>query len=194
MTTATASIRPANRSETAALAGVIAEAFDQYPWTRWSIPEEDYSRRLTELQALYLRYALDEGVVLVDEQLDGVIALLPPTAAPPSEEFQGRVAELHGARMADVASTSLPAAPSGYWILETLGVRPECQGAGLGRALVRAGLSAVSASAGRGVALETSDERNVRLYERVGFTVCATTQADRGLVVYSMVHRGTGSA
>lgn len=193
MTTSTApSIRSANRDETAILAGVLAEAFAQYPWTRWAIPAEDYSRRLTELQDLYLRYALDEGVVLVDEQLGGVIALLPPTAARPSEGFQQRVAELHGARFAAVASTSLPAAPEGYWSLETLGVHPERQGEGLGQALIRAGLGAVSTSALHGVALETSDERNVRLYERAGFSVSSTTRVDDGPMVYSMVLRGPG--
>ncbi|NYI75951.1 GNAT family N-acetyltransferase [Nocardioides panzhihuensis] len=142
---------------------------------------------MTELQDLYLRYALDEGVVLVDEQLGGVIALLPPTAARPSEEFQQRVVELHGARFTAVASTSLPAAPEGHWSLETLGVHPERQGEGLGQALIHAGLGAVSTSAHHGVALETSDERNVRLYERAGFSVCATTRVDDGPMVYSMV-------
>lgn len=191
MTTSTApSIRSANRNETAVLAGVLAEAFAQYPWTRWAIPAEDYSRRLTELQDLYLRYALDEGVVLVDEQLGGVIALLPPTAAQPSKEFQERVAELHGARFEDVASISLPTAPEEYWSLETLGVHPARQGAGLGRALICAGIGVVAASAQHGVALETSDQRNVLLYERAGFSLSATTSVDDGLMVYSMLHRG----
>ena len=192
MTTSTApSIRSANRDETAVMARVLAEAFAQYPWTRWAIPAEDYSRRLTELQDLYLRYALDEGVVLVDKQLGGVIALLPPTAARPSKELQERVAELHGARFAAVASTILPAAPEGYWSLETLGVRPERQRAGLGQALIRAGLGVVAASAQHGVALETSDQSNVRLYERTGFSVSATTSVEDSLVVYSMVRRGS---
>ncbi|GGA60296.1 N-acetyltransferase [Pseudoclavibacter endophyticus] len=174
-----------------AAARVLAEAFECYPWTRWAIPADGYSRRLLELQSLYLSYALDEGVVLVDEQLGGVIALLPPTAAPPSEEFQERVAQLHGDRLTVVGEVRLPPSPEGYWTLETLGVRPDRQGAGLGGALVRAGLDIASKSTLHGVALETSDERNVRLYERVGFAVTAVTTIDRGPVVYSMVCEGT---
>lgn len=180
-------IRPATPGDIDIATGALSEAFHTYAWTRWSIPEQGYSRRLAELQGLYLRYALTEGVVLVDEQVDGVIALLPPTADSPSDEFQRRVALLHGARFPDLVRTVLPPAPQGYWTLATLGVRPACQGAGLGGSLVRAGLDVVAGSGHAGIALETSDERNVRLYERAGFVVVATTLIDGGPVVHSMV-------
>lgn len=36
------------------------------------------------------------------------------------------------------------------------------------------------------VALETSDERNVRLYQRLGFGIDATTDIPDGPVVFSM--------
>lgn len=183
-------IRPAHRDEISTLAGVLARAFDQYTWTRWSVPAEGYSRRLVELQDLYLRYALGEGTVLAESALGGVVALLPPAAPAPSYQMQVRVAELHGDRLADVASADLPTVPEGWWTLETLGVLPERQGAGLGGALIRAGLDAVSGRGGEGVALETSDLRNVSLYERAGFTVRATTRVDQGPTVYSMGHGG----
>lgn len=167
------------------IADLLAEAFADYPWTRWSIPTDGYSWRLRELQRLYLAYALRDGVVLVNHEVDGVIALLPPTAGLPAE-LQSRVAELFGERIDAVAEAELPPAPSGYWTLETVGVRPSCQGAGLGRRLVRAGLETVDASGGLGVALETSADENVRLYERCGFAVVATTQVKDGPVVHSM--------
>lgn len=178
-------IRPALEGDLDAAADLLAEAFADYPWTRWSIPTDGYSWRLRELQRLYLSYALRDGVVLVDDGVDGVIALLSPTAELPAE-LQSRAVELFGDRIDAVAKVELPAAPSGYWTLETVGVRPSRQGAGLGARLVRAGLDAVDSSGGVGVALETSADANVRLYERCGFAVFATTQINDGPVVHSM--------
>lgn len=173
------SIRMAVPSDLDAASEVLADAFENYPWTRWSIPEDSFLARLAALQALYLKYALSEGVVLVEEQIDGVIALLPPNVPEPSRECQARVADLHGDRLDVVARANLPPAPEGCWTVETVGVRPERQGAGIGTELVRAGLDVVAASGGVGVALETSLDSNVRLYERVGFDVTATRDRPR---------------
>lgn len=180
-------IRRAVAIELESAADVLAEAFDDYPWTRWSIPEADYSSRLRELQHLYLSYAQTEGIVLVGgvEGVDGVIALLPPTATPPPE-LEARVMELLGDRLDVVAQANLPAAPGTSWTLETVGVHPSEQGTGLGTNLIHAGLAAVAAAGGIGVALETSSDSNVRLYERCGFVVAATTRIDGGPTVHSM--------
>ncbi|WP_102157413.1 GNAT family N-acetyltransferase [Zhihengliuella halotolerans] len=194
-TTAGFDVRAATSGDLKTASEVLALAFENYPWTRWSIPEDDFSRRLAGLQELYLSYALSAGVVLVEDQVHGVIALLPPDAPAPSEDFQGRVAELHGDRLDVVARASLPPAPDDHWTVETVGVRPERQGTGLGAALIRAGLDVVEAAGGAGVALETSSDANVRLYERFGFVVTATSRIDQGPVVHSMVlGGGTGMA
>lgn len=180
-------IRPATASDLDAAADTLAAAFDAYPWTRWTIPHDGYPDRLRRLQRLYLGYALDEGIVLVDDELRAVIALLPPDAPEPAAQMQQQVAALHGDRLEVVAAADVPAQPDGAWNLATVGVRPDSQGAGLGGATVAAGLAAVGDAA---VALETSDERNVRLYQRSGFAVTATTRIERGPVVYSMLrHR-----
>ncbi len=170
-------------------AGTLAAAFDAYPWTRWSIPEDGYPERLHRLQRMYLGYAFDHGVVLVTTDRRGVIALLPPDVPEPDGRFQTEVAGLHGDRLAAVARAQTPAFPAGAWNLATLGVHPDSQGKGLGSSLVRAGLAVVDSKtlAGARVALETSDDRNVMLYERAGFVVTATTPVDTGLVVHSML-------
>ncbi|MEB4615877.1 GNAT family N-acetyltransferase, partial [Leucobacter sp. M11] len=160
--------------------------FFEYPWTRWALPEEDYAQRLEETQRLYLRHALDHGLVVVEDGGRAVAAFLPADAPAPAEAVQRRVAELHGDRLAALASLALPAAPAGSWTLETVGVDPAHQGAGLGTAVTRAGLGYIDAR-GDVVALETSDERNVRLYERLGFAVVAHTEVPGGPGVTSMV-------
>lgn len=170
-------------------AGTLAAAFDAYPWTRWSIPQDGYRERLHRLQRMYLGYAFDHGVVLVTTDRLGVIALLPPDVPEPDDRFQAEVAGLHGDRLAAFARAQTPAPPAGAWNLATLGVHPGRQGRGLGSSLVRAGLAVVDGRTppGARVALETSDDRNVMIYERVGFVVTATTPVDTGLVVHLML-------
>ncbi|WP_332459821.1 GNAT family N-acetyltransferase [Nocardiopsis gilva] len=58
------------------------------------------------------------------------------------------------------------------WFLCSLGVDPDRQGSGLGRAVIRPGLEAAD-SAGLSSFLETSDKRNVRFYRNFGFEVSA---------------------
>lgn len=180
-------IQRAAATDLEAAAATLAAAFDAYPWTRWSIPQAGYTERLEQLQRLYLQFAHEHGIVLVADGARGVLALLPPDAPEPPPDFQQRVADLHGDRLEVLVQADIPAQPGGAWNLATLGVAPDHQGQGLGGALVDAGLAAVSAvDAAAGTALETSDERNVRLYERSGFTVTATTSIPDGPVVYSM--------
>ncbi|MDO3403080.1 GNAT family N-acetyltransferase [Mycolicibacterium neoaurum] len=180
-------IKRAAATDLEASAATLAAAFDSYPWTRWSIPQDGYAERLERLQRLYLEFALQHGIVLVADEVRGVLALLPPDAPEPPPDFQQQVADLHGDRLEVLGQVDIPAQPENAWNLATLGVHPDSQGRGLGGALVEAGLAAVSTvDAAAGTALETSDERNVRLYERSGFTVTATTSIPDGPVVYSM--------
>lgn len=168
---------------------MLTEAFADYSWTRWAIPSDGYLWRLRESQRLYLSYALDAGVVLVDHDVSGVIALLPHTAEFP-DSLQPRIVELFRDRLEAAAKAGLPAPPAGYWTLETLGVRPSDQGAGLGTRLVRAGLDLSDKAGAPGVALSTSSDSNVRLYERSGFAVSETTHINEVLVVHSMSGSG----
>lgn len=175
-------VRLATAADLSSAADVLAEAFLEYPWTRYVIPEEDYPARLRELQHLYLEHALSHGIVAVTEDLDGVIALLPPDAGDPDEAVLERIFALHGDRISRLQPGADDAVPpeggdSAAWTLETIGVRPAGQGRGLGGALVAFGLAEACARGARAVRLETSDERNVRLYQRHGFNV--TGRADR---------------
>lgn len=191
-------IARAGAADLDAAAHTLAAAFESYAWTRWSIPADDYPVRLQRLQRLYLGHALEHGIVLVGGigagDVDGVIAVLSPSAPAPSDALQAQVAELHGARLAVVAAADTPPLPDGVWNLATLGVHPEAQGHGLGAALIGAALAEVDASRMTAdTALETSDDRNVRLYERAGFTVTATTQIPDGPTVYTMLREAVSA-
>lgn len=180
------SVREATVADIPSAARTLAVAFDDYPWTRWSIPEEQYAARLEELQAVYLRHALTCGVVLVDDAVEGVAALLPPGAPAPADEDQARIMRLLGDRLETFLAAELPPRPAGAWELATLGVHPSNRGLGLGSALLAAGLDQADRR-GEPVALETSDPRNVVLYSRHGFSLTATTRIPAGPAVHSML-------
>lgn len=182
---APAAVRPAAAADLPALAKVLSEAFAEYPWTRWSIPTEDYEQRLEHLQELYLGHALAHGLVFTDDARTSVAAFLPPDAPELPGELQEVVGELHGDRLSRLLELSLPQGPAEAWSLATVGVSPASQGRGLGSAVTRAGLAAIDERHAP-VSLETSSEDNVRLYLRLGFAVDATTQVPDGPIVYSM--------
>lgn len=184
-------VHRATTADIPAAAQTLALAFEQYPWTRWSIPDEGYADRLEALQRIYLEHALACGLVLVAGDADGVVALMPPEAPAPTDEAQTRIAALLGERLPLLLAAELPRTPSGAWELATLGVHPSSWGHGIGGALLAHALREVGQAGPVPVALETSDPRNVTLYSRHGFAVTATTRIPAGPVVYSMVRPGT---
>lgn len=180
------SIRNATHSDLAHAAAALAAAFESYPWTRWSIPSENYSARLEQLQAIYLTHAVQHGVVVVSDDLAGVAAMLPPGAPDPAESLQLEIAELMGDRLGPVFGVELPPRIEKSWDLATIGVRPERAGQGLGSRLLDECMRQVAASPFPRISLETSAERNVSLYKRHGFEVGHRTQIADGPLVYTM--------
>lgn len=179
-------VRDATAADVPRAARTLSAAFDDYPWTRWSIPAAHYAERLEELQGLYLLHALGYGFVLVDDEQRGVAAFLPPDAPEPSVVAQGRIAELLGDRLPALAATELPERPAESWDLATIGVHPDNWGQGVASAIIAEGLRRLDDSRAA-TSLETSDARNVALYSRHGFTVTATTEIPNGPVVHSML-------
>lgn len=167
----TPSPRLATRDDLAPAADVLAAAFHDYPWTRYVVPEEDYAARLRGLQSLYLAHALEHGILVVSGDGDGVIALLPSDAPAPADTVMARIVELHGDRIDRLGSAAAEPDGEGTWALETLGVRADARGRGVGSALIAHSLCLAAEAGAATVRLETSDERNVRLYERHGFHV-----------------------
>ncbi|MBM6590932.1 GNAT family N-acetyltransferase [Brevibacterium sp. RIT 803] len=183
----TTNIRTAAAVDITESARTLAIAFDNYPWTRWSIPEDDYAIRLKRLQAIYLTHAVEQGLVLVSDDLAGVAALLPPESSEPAEALQAEIADLMGERGELVFSTQLPQHPEKSWNFATIGVRPESAGQGLGSSIIEKALKRASLSSFSRVSLETSEARNVRFYERHGFVVTHRTEIENGPTVWTMV-------
>lgn len=172
-------------------AETLTAAFKDYPWTRHVIPPQEYELRLHRLQHLYLTHAKQYGIVVVTDAIEGVLALLPPDPPAPAPEVLEQILTLHGDRIDRLTQTE---GTPGAWRLETLGVHPESQGRGLATALLLFGLSTAAAHGAQRIELETSDPRNVRLYERHGFTVTSSTERPGAPPVWHMENRLPSSA
>lgn len=178
--------RLAAENELDAAADALAAAFEHYAWTRHVIPDDDYAWRLRELQLVYLRHAHAHGFVGITGPADGVIAVLPPDAPEPAPGVVDRIVQLHGDRLGRLGdATSEPGEPDS-WRIETVGVVPARQGRGLASDLIRFALAEGARRGASRFALDTSDERNVRLYERHGFSVASRVEPSDAPPVWSM--------
>ncbi|WP_246469444.1 GNAT family N-acetyltransferase [Cohnella nanjingensis] len=101
--------------------------------------------------------------------------------------MSGRTLHLLNAYMRVTRSSSAP--PSAHHYLIMIGVEPEIQGKGVGKALLNHLLNRVNADkTSLGVALDTENKENVYLYRRFGFALSRETSFDR-LPVYCMFYQ-----
>ena len=175
--------RPAHADELARCADVLAEAFADSPWTRWTVDPTDHVDRVRALQLMSLqRLSMPYGQVwctLSDGVVDCVAAWMDSaTPVPPSvidalaDEVAAHEGTRHPASLA-AASSGVDTAPAGRsFHLGVVGTTPSQQRRGLaGRTL--APVLAEADALGLPCTLETSTVSNVAFYERFGFRTAA---------------------
>jgi GNAT superfamily N-acetyltransferase len=173
-------VRPAQPGDVPAAADVLADAFADYPWTRWTVDPDAHGQRLTGLFRLDLgTIALPYGHVDIGTTPEGpaTVAVWLPSAAVPEDvwaEVGAASVELAGNRAAAAAAAEAVLAPhrssEEHLLLASVGVVRHQQGRGLGTAALTPGLDRADRE-GLPVRLETSAESNVRFYRRLGFAV-----------------------
>jgi len=182
-----------------ALAGRLARAFADDPLYVWMFPDPERRRRaLSWMMKSGLAYGRRYGRAVQTE--DGVAAAVwqPPgrgvttwgmirsgfLAAPVHMGIRpfGRFMQLN----ALMERAHKQHAPDPHWYLMFVGVDPGSQGRGHGTALLLDGL-ALADAAGKPCYLETSNARNLPLYERHGFAIVETaTIGDSGTTGWVM--------
>lgn len=199
-------VRSAGPRDVRAIAKVLADAFDDDPPFVWIVPNDaTRKRRLRRYFATELRrHALRHGAVEVavdDGRVIGAAMWLPPSQwlAPPIGQLVslpgfawafGRRLRVAGA-VVEAAYGVHPRTPV-HWYLHAIGVSPQCQGRGVGAALLRSRLSRCDAD-GAPAYLESSKLANVPLYEHMGFVVTGTLDLPVDApVVTAMWRAGTG--
>jgi ribosomal protein S18 acetylase RimI-like enzyme len=192
-------VRPATRDEARLLGQVLADAFSDDPIFAWLIPLElrDRDHRLRTLFTSMSRSYLRQGKPCYVTG-DGSAAAL--WAAPGKWVFPASEMALETPPMFGVFRLKLLRAlrtqlqierlhanqQPDHWYLGYLGTRRERQGQGLGGQLLRAVLDGADAT-GTPAYLESSNPRNLSLYERHGFRVVGELRAlGRGPTIWRM--------
>jgi ribosomal protein S18 acetylase RimI-like enzyme len=111
-----------------------------------------------------------------DEHLDGFLTAM--SAAPTTDDDFARLAV-----MGEVTEAAHPTEP--HWYLGVIATLPDRRGRGLGAALLAESLRAVDA-AHLPAYLESSNPRNITLYERHGFEVSGRIDIDDGVFMTPM--------
>lgn len=169
-------VRPAGHADRDSLLNVLLLAFSNDPCMRWTFQRPDeflaaFKPFVTEMGA-----GLDhDGLFLTEDGRAGAL-WLPPGVTQDGEAIGAvidRFVSEHpepeaGEQIGREMHAFHPTEP--HWYLSMLGVDPACQGRGYGSALLKAGLARADAD-GLPAYLESSNPRNVPLYERFGFEV-----------------------
>jgi GNAT superfamily N-acetyltransferase len=180
-------------------AAALAEAFLDYPWTRWVVDAADHRARLEGLlgstvSAVGMPYG-DVWVVrcgVKGSVVAAAVALRPDRPVPDTvwARLAAAESELLGDRLGAAEEADRltagwrPAEP--HLMVATLGVRPDHQRRGLASALV-AHLVDTADELGVLAYLETSTEANVALYRGFGFAVSDYAEIpDGGPPVWAM--------
>jgi ribosomal protein S18 acetylase RimI-like enzyme len=191
-------IRAATRVDAALLGEVLADAFSDDPVFRWLIPEatRNRERRLrtffNSMSRAYVRhgkpcYLAGDGSAAAMWAPPGKWGLpvseMAIESIPQGAAFRSSV--LRALRLQLQIESLHPRKPR-HWYLGYLGARQTHQGQGLGSQLLREVLTTVDAE-GLPAYLESSNERNLTLYERHGFKVVGELQAlGRGPTIWRM--------
>jgi ribosomal protein S18 acetylase RimI-like enzyme len=196
MTTPRPAVRLATVEDAEPIADLLADAFLDYEWSRWAVPADDRRERLRGLHLLYAGLVGAEArSTWVTDDISSVAAWVTPDRNPISDGLRARLNEesaaLFGDRLEAVDAFDVEVAllrPAGpHWYLATVGTRPDRRREGLASRVIRAGLAACD-QAGLPAAVETSNEANCRLYERLGFRAAGDrTAPDGGLRVWVLV-------
>ncbi len=166
---------------------MFGRAFVDEPMMRWPMGSSgDVDERFTRCFAYFLEAALPLGWVWEVGRGDGAAVWIPPAQSNAWEDHpwnQTRILALadDGGRRYDAfwewVAARDPTEPS--WQLDSIAVRPELQGRGIGKSLIEAGLARARAD-GAGAFLSTGTASNVAIYGRCGFHVWDEADAPNG--------------
>lgn len=190
----TVEVRAAIEQEQQAIIDVITLAFSTDPMARWAFPSpQTYLAIWPQAVKAFGGHGFAHGTVHLAAGNAAAAMWLPPGVQPDSERLRV-LTEQHAPpeRQADMAQVFQqmgrfhPEEPC--WYLPLIGVDPASQGQGYGSALLRYALEQVDRT-GAPAYLESSNPRNVPLYERHGFNVLGSIQAGSSPTVVPMLRR-----
>jgi GNAT superfamily N-acetyltransferase len=170
----------------------LTAAFATDPAVRWMYPEpQQYYRHFPAFAQAFGGGAVQRGTAFCTDDCAGAALWLPPGVGPDEESL---VALLQSSVRAadrdavfavfDEMARYHPSEP--HWYLPLIGVAPSRQGRGYGSALMEHALRRCDQE-GLPAYLESSNPRNVPLYQRHGFEIMGTIQLDSSPPIIPML-------
>ncbi len=185
----TPAVRKLAVSEVEPITEVMARAFDDDPTVNFLVKQDDRrTQRVRTGCQMFIDMCLPHGEVYVTDGLEGGAFWVPPGKYDAS--LRATLRRLPGfIRVAGLARLPMVASVFGevekkhphqpHFYLAMIGVDPQHQGRGLGAELLRPVLKRCDRDRIPAY-LESSNERNVTLYERHGFRVTETLHLPKG--------------
>ena len=181
-------------SQASAAVGVITLAFGTDPVARWMYPDpNDYLEHFPRFVRAFAGRSFDKGTAFLATEMSGAALWLPPDVEPEEDPL----VELFLSSTADVVQKDLfpmfeqmasyhPKEP--HWYLPMIGVEPSQQGRGVGSALLQHTLANADAD-GLPAYLESSNPKNIPLYERFGFGLIGIIRSGDAPPLYPMLRK-----
>jgi GNAT superfamily N-acetyltransferase len=189
-------IQTATQADEAAAIGVVVLAFGADPVARWTWP--DPAQYLAHFPAFVKAFggkAFTHRGAYLAERHAGAALWLPPGIDPDEDALTALLQRTAPAGLQGDISALLeqmgryhPSEP--HWYLPLIGVDPARQSRGYGAALMRHALAACDRD-GRPAYLESTNPRNIPLYERHGFELLGTIQAGTSPPLFPMLRKAT---
>jgi len=174
-------VRSASDSDRHTVIGVITLAFATDPMARWAFPDPaTYLAVMPQIAAAFGGNGFPHGSAHLIDGGMGAAMWLPPGVAPDNDTL-GALTDTHapkdriGDMMQVFEQMDRYHPPGPCWYLPLIGVDPACQGRGYGSALLRYALDRCDRD-GTPAYLESSNPRNITLYQRHGFEIIGTIQ------------------
>jgi ribosomal protein S18 acetylase RimI-like enzyme len=181
-------IRLATQADVAGIALSLARAFADDPVMLWVVPSARRHQRLVRMFTLTVELQLRLEQTYTTTDTVGAAVWAPPGCWRLDLEAMGRFSEMIPTIFGSNLSRALdvwgaleakhPVEPP-HWYLGILGTHPDWQSRGIGTALVEPVLARADAQ-GTPVFLESSKERNVAYYHRLGFQVTGEITVPNG--------------
>ena len=187
-------IKTVSASDAASAIDIVVLAFSADPAARWTWPDpQQYLRHFPNFVRVFGGKAFAHGSAYYVDGRAGAALWLPPDVHPDEDALitllQGTVA---GQVQKDVFAVFEqmgryhPKEP--HWYLPLMGVDPFHQGKGLGSALMQHAL--IPCDRDHTLAyLESSNPKNIPLYERHGFALLGTVQVGTSPPIFPMLRK-----
>jgi len=187
-------VRSATEADQKAVTDVITLAFSSDPMARWAFSDPaTYMSVMPQFVQAFGGNGFAHGTVYCVDAALAAAMWLPPGVHPDSERMM-QLVERHVPphKLPDMMQVFEqmdhyhPKEP--HWYLPLIGVDPACQGRGFGSALLRFALERCDGD-GLPAYLESSNPRNIPLYERHGFETVGSIQVGSSPAIVPMLRR-----